>query len=1128
MSKISTFKHELERLVQNCDLFLRTGELQKGKPEENTKQQLIRPFLELLGYAFEKEIIPEFKVSTKMGPEWVDYALVNEESIPLVFVEAKSLYSKNVLSFKEVIIGYLKDYNKPENKVNKEGFVVSWGVLTNFKELHFFYVGEKEPFLSLKSEEFAANAELIWNLLGYNNLKKDRIAEEYKEKTRRELDKEFLDDLKKWRLVIANGFYQSHHELSIEEIKEASQRWIDRLIFIRIFENKGLLPYHWIRKVYVSWQKDTINKQASPFSDELRKKFREFESIYNTDLFKPDLCDTLDIDNKFISEVIKVYGPPDAKIQEIIRPGQPLLDDAGIYGYNFNSLTIDVLGSIYERYLAYKIEIKNGKVMIEETRDLRKREGAYYTPQYVIDYIIDNTVKPKVEPIHNASLKLLREGKYGDAHSKIKEISNIKVLDPACGSGSFLIKAFDRIARYYMSYNAEVRKIIEEIKKGLNQSHSLEIYSDMPIHIGDVGESIVLNNLFGVDLDPQAVEITKLNLWRALVLLEPDKYDFGTILSKGESKKLPPLDDNIRSGNSLISGTDEELRTYFGEEWQKLKRFNWSEMFKNLTNKDGIDVFDVVVGNPPYVSFGLRGVERIEKELESYFRRRYPDSAEYKISLYAIFMNRAVDLMNNRAMFGFILPDSFLLGRYFSKIRRYILDKTCIIEILMILQDFWSYGTVGRSVIILLQKEQDKEARGNNEIVVRLCPILEDLGKRNYRTYSYEQEYFDRVPYTRFRLFFDKQSKDLVDKLERNTVSLKDIASIHTGVRSKIGQKNIISTNKEGENWHRGLISGSEIGRYNLAWDGHFLNIDPSILWSGGWDPEIVLNDKLIMRQTGDSLYVTFDDEKYYHLNNCHSIAPKDQSYSLKYILAILNSKLMNHYYHLISLELGRALAQTDIETIELLPIKPTTVEKQKEVVDLVDDMLSLNRQKQELLTSFWNLCLNRKTSEKNLLEILANQKLVNAIASRNINPTSWDDKNYRLFDFEEHEDKIIIRSSNDTLMEIVFLDHDFALYVYFVLTHYSEKGRLGNRTLKGLCEYIAIPFITNPEAELKKQIVDELRNRFQNIELPSIERRINETDDRINELVYDVYSVTKEEIALVNKGLAGGYWLCS
>ena len=123
-------------------------------------------------------------------------------------------------------------------------------------------------------------------------------------------------------------------------------------------------------------------------------------------------------------------------------------------------------------------------------------------------------------------------------------------------------------------------------------------------------------------------------------------------------------------------------------------------------------------------------------------------------------------------------------------------------------------------------------------------------------------------------------------------------------------------------------------------------NIDPKLLASGGFDPKVELNDKLLIRQTGDSLIATIDCEKLYHLNNIHAIAPIEpvNTDGLKYILAILNSKLMNHYYHLISLEFGRAMAQTDIETLELLPIKEAPKEQKEIIVELVNTMLSLNK----------------------------------------------------------------------------------------------------------------------------------------------------------------------------------------
>ncbi|MBA7688529.1 hypothetical protein ES703_97013 [subsurface metagenome] len=312
--------------------------------------------------------------------------------------------------------------------------------------------------------------------------------------------------------------------------------------------------------------------------------------------------------------------------------------------------------------------------------------------------------------------------------------------------------------------------------------------------------------------------------------------------------------------------------------------------------------------------------------------------------MYAVFIERGLQLLGQSGRFGFVIPDSFLLGRYFSKLRRGILDTCKIIEIILFAKDFWKYGVVGRPVIIILEKEKNKDSRVSNRLTARLCQNAEDLEHSNFKDYSYEQSYFESISYNRFRLFFDSYSKNFVDKVELDTVPLKTFVTIHTGIRSKIGQKNIISTNKQSTTWERGLISGSEIDRYSIKYDGHFLNIDSKLLWSGGFNPRVVKNDKLLLRQTGDSLVVTLDDEGFYHLNNIHAISPKEpfDVYELKYLLALLNSRLMNHYYHLISLEFGRTMAQTDIETLELLPIKQASKEQKDMIVNLVNKMVVL------------------------------------------------------------------------------------------------------------------------------------------------------------------------------------------
>ncbi|MBU2471170.1 MAG: restriction endonuclease subunit S, partial [Bacteroidetes bacterium] len=391
--------------------------------------------------------------------------------------------------------------------------------------------------------------------------------------------------------------------------------------------------------------------------------------------------------------------------------------------------------------------------------------------------------------------------------------------------------------------------------------------------------------------------------------------------------------------------------------------------------------------NPPYISFGLRGVGKSDDSLRSIF----PNSAEYKLSIYAIFIDKGTQLLQSQGILSYITPDSFLLvGRYFSKLRIHILNTCRIIKILMFEKDFWESGVVGRPVITILKGEPNTDLRKSNTPYYSLYHSLDDFNAGIVLSFSYPQKYFVTTPHNRFRLFFDERYKKIVDHIESGSSKLSDLVTIHTGVRSKIGQKNIISKAKEGKSWYKGLISGSEIDKYIIRHEGNFINIDPRILWSGGWNPKIILNDKLLIRQTGDSLIAAFDDNKYYHLNNLHSVSPKDaQTKTLKFVLSLLNSKLLDFYYHLISLETGRTMAQTDIETIELLPIKIPSSDIQNKIVSLVDRILAITSRPE-----FWQQGASAPNPEMQAKVKSLEQEI--------------DQMVYKLYDLTEEEIKIV------------------------------------------------------------------------------------------------------------------------
>ncbi len=862
---------EVKRLVDRFASLTVHNRKQYNEPA--TRQGFILPLFRALDWNTEntREVSPEEKVSRG----FVDFAF-RIGGIPRFFLETKK------------IPGDLEKPRWAQQAINYAWLKgVTWAVLSDFEGLKILNAEWQETipvraiFKDLHWQEYLDRFDDLW-LLSRPAMEEgllDQAAEDVgKKATKTPVSRLLFADLTEWRRELFRTLRPYNPMWSVEQIDEAVQRILDRLIFIRTCEDRGieegrLLP------MLRQWRDQGRKKDLVR---ELNALFREFDSVYDSRLFTPHLCEELTSEATPFEHIV-----------------EGLYDVPGGYGqYDFNAIDADVLGTIYEQYLGHRAQDPEGKQVVDK-RARRKAQGIYYTPQFVVRYIVAQTLG-----------RYLQEADYEQARQ-------VRVLDMACGSGSFLIEAFDVLDRYLAGVRGQ------PAASTAGDAHDFARRME-----------ILTGSLYGVDLDAQAVEIARLNL----------------LLKAVNQRGLLPMLDNVRQGNSLVSGTPDELQAAFGPDWREKHPFNWEEEFPEVMTQGR---FDVIVGNPPYVSFGLRGAERAEAHLDQYLRERYPDSAEYKLSTYAIFINRAIQLLKEGGRFSFIVPDSFLLGRYFSKLRRYILDTCTIEEIILFAKDFWPSGTVGLPVILLLQKASDKVCRESNLVTARLCQSPDEIDKGEFeKTYPYEQGYFEKVAFNRFRMFFDETSKALVEKVEARGIEAGELVSIHTGIRSKIGQKNIVSTRQEGPTWHKGLISGSEMNRYLMNYAGHYINIDPELLWSGGWDREIIEREKLLMRQTGDSLIAAFDDSGYYHLNNLHSIVLRDDAgHNLKYILAIFNSKLLNHYYHLISLELGRAMAQTDIETLEKLPIRridfdnPADVARHDRVVALVEQMLRVQKE---------------------------------------------------------------------------------------------------------------------------------------------------------------------------------------
>jgi hypothetical protein len=386
----------------------------------------------------------------------------------------------------------------------------------------------------------------------------DRYAQSTKgKKGTAEVDREFLKEIEGWRELLAKNIALRNPNVSIYELNYAVQKLLDRIIFLRICEDRGIEPYGQLQ----------TQAESGDVYMHLLNHFRLAESKYNSGIFNFDfggdgITPGLTIDDKVLKTII----------QALYYPKSP---------YEFSVLGVEILGNVYEQFLGKVIRLTAGhQAKVETKPEVKKAGGVYYTPQYIVEYIVENTIG-----------KLI-------AGKTPEEIAHIKVLDPACGSGSFLIGAYSYLLRYHLDWYVNNKP--KKHKEAVFQAKENEWYLTTAEK-----KRILLDNIFGVDIDPQAVEVTKLSL--LLKVLEHESRESINHQAKlGLEGVLPNLVDNIKCGNSLIGPDfyDTQQTTLFDEaEMRRINVFDWNDDVKGfggIMRKGG---FDCVVGNPPYGAF---------------------------------------------------------------------------------------------------------------------------------------------------------------------------------------------------------------------------------------------------------------------------------------------------------------------------------------------------------------------------------------------------------------------------------------------------------------------------------------------------------------------------------------------
>lgn len=465
----------------------------------------------------------------------------------------------------------------------------------------------------------------------------DKYADDNKRKHgTAEVDDAFLGEIENWRELLAKNIALRNPSLSVRELNTAVQRTIDRIIFLRIAEDRGIEAYGQLQTLRTG--KETYKRLAT-FFERADARYNSGLFHFSNDAGSAETLDTftlkLGIDDNVLREIFKNLYYPDSP-------------------YEFSVMPADILGQVYEQFLGKVIRLSGKRAIIEEKPEIKKAGGVYYTPTFVVKYIVDNTL--------GAYLKSKTLAQVAGTDKRIKNAAPLRIVDPACGSGSFLIEVYQHLLDWHLQKYVEDGP--ETYAKGKEPRIYLAAKNAWRLTISE-RRRILLTHIFGVDIDPQAVEVTKLSL--LLKVLEGESADqLARQMDLFHMRALPDLVANVRCGNSLVTPDfykSFSIDLFDVDDQIKINAFDWKKNFPFLSKGLG---FTIVVGNPPYLYSA--GAEFID-----YFREKYKFS-EYQTDFYVYFIEAALSILAKGGTLGFIIPDSWVNSDNFSRMRKAILS----------------------------------------------------------------------------------------------------------------------------------------------------------------------------------------------------------------------------------------------------------------------------------------------------------------------------------------------------------------------------------------------------------------------------------------------------------------------
>ena len=698
------------------------------------------------------------------------------------------------------------------------------------------------------------------------------------------IDDAYLKEIDEIRNRLAKAFYIKHPELTGEKLTEYTQLTIDRIVFIRFLEDKLIESKHYISEL---GEKGDIWEDFVALS-------REFDKKYNGIVFQKHTID------------YKEFKGPDKGEFYSICQDMCHLNSRFLY----NHIPVYILGSIYERFLGKIVRVEDKKIFVEEKEEVRKAGGVFYTPKYIVDYIVSQTVGKLIEGKTPA------------------EIAKFRIADIACGSGSFLIGVFEYLLEYHTQYYQKNPKEAERDgcdKKDNKWKLSIE-----------QKKQILVNNIFGVDIDPQAFYVTHLSIF--LKLLEDETI--GSVYEQHKvirEKILPDMKQNIQHGNSLIEfdfGSEMPIKERH-DLLLEIHPLNWDRKFPTVMKEGG---FDVIVGNPPYRTLLLgKRQEQVAQYMIDYYKNHYPNSSNYKINLFALFIERVTNLLKPNGLFSYIIPSTFYTAYYYKELRIYLFDKGSFINFCDLRFDVFDEPAIGGNAIFVYANNKENKT----------INLITATSEKEFLEPKIEQQVSEIfVSNPNHIIIFNKTYQQVLKKINKvKTIPLGEIAIIYQGIITGDNKK-YIKNKSSSSKWQK-ILKGKNIVRYGLKFDNNYVFYSPKDLWSNTDINMYNVKEKIISRQTSDRIIASLDTEQYFTLDSTHTIHLITDKISLKYLLGILNSNLIKFLYQHTINEVGRLFAQVKVVNLKPLPIKTINPQNKKEkelhnqIVKLVEEMLN-------------------------------------------------------------------------------------------------------------------------------------------------------------------------------------------